>query len=302
MLRAGIAVGTGWLAVLLCAGTAQAAPAGPVPPDSAPHRVEASAREQAFPAATAGPGSPGRTPDKWSGADREFSEVAARTADPAAAQGSPFVRILSRAVGPVLLLAAVVLLLRRRARLRDLPTPYALPRSVFAAARQADEAGLRGLAHEEVVRLGEEARAARGRPAGAERALDACAAAHAVLGRARGTADLAGVFALIAEGRAALSTAPAPLPLCFFHPLHGPGARRIPWRPPGSREQLRVAACERCLRAVRARRAPEVLTDRRDDRPVPYFEVPAGESLWAATGYGSLLGGDGDSLAGRVQR
>ncbi|MFE0377403.1 hypothetical protein ACFW1M_17850 [Streptomyces inhibens] len=215
---------------------------------------------------------------------------------------SPLVRILSLVVGPVLLLAAAGLLLRRRSRLRDLSTPFALPRSVFAAARKADEAGLRDRATEEVVRLGEEARAAQGDPTAIGRALDAYAAAGTVLDRARGVADLAGVFALIAEGRAALSKAPAALPLCFFHPLHGPAVRRIPWRPLGHREQLRVAGCETCIRAIRSRRAPEVLTDRQAGRPVPYFEVPAEESLWAATGYGSLLGGDGDSLAGRVQR
>ncbi|MCK7622892.1 hypothetical protein MUU72_07240 [Streptomyces sp. RS10V-4] len=213
---------------------------------------------------------------------------------------SPVVRIVTLAIGPLLVLAAAWLLLRRRSRLRGFGTPFAMPRSVFAAAREADAEGLRERAGEEVVRLGEEARAAAGDPAGIERALDAYAAAGTVLDRARSVPDLAGVFALVAEGRAALSPAPGALPLCFFHPLHGPAARRIPWRPLGRREQLRVAACESCLRAVRARRAPEVLTDRLDGRPVPYFEVPAARSLWAATGYGSLL--SGDSLTERVQR
>ncbi|ANZ16826.1 hypothetical protein SNOUR_17635 [Streptomyces noursei ATCC 11455] len=219
---------------------------------------------------------------------------------PAAQGTSPVVRIVTLAVGPVLVLAAAWLLLRRRSRLRDFGTPFAMPRSVFAAAHRADEEGLRERAGEEVVRLGEEARAATGDPAAIERALDAYAAAGTVLDRARGVPDLAGVFALVAEGRAALSPARATLPLCFFHPLHGPATRRIPWRPLGRREQLRVAACDACLRAVRTRRAPEVLTDRLDDRPVPYFEVPAEKSLWAATGYGSLL--SGASLAARVQR
>ncbi|PNE39835.1 hypothetical protein AOB60_36675 [Streptomyces noursei] len=219
---------------------------------------------------------------------------------PAAQGTSPVVRIVTLAVGPVLVLAAAWLLLRRRSRLRDFGTPFAMPRSVFAAAHRADEDGLRERAGEEVVRLGEEARAATGDPTAIERALDAYAAAGTVLDRARGVPDLAGVFALVAEGRAALSPAPATLPLCFFHPLHGPATRRIPWRPLGRREQLRVAACDACLRAVRTRRAPEVLTDRLDDRPVPYFEVPAEKSLWAATGYGSLL--SDSSLAARVQR
>ncbi|MGY5135038.1 hypothetical protein ACWGJW_22025 [Streptomyces nigrescens] len=256
--------------------------------------IEAGNGDTVYARATAGLGAPKPTQDTADGAGAG--------AKAASAHGSPVVRLLSLVVGPVLLLAAVGLLLRRRSRLRDLSTPFALPRSVFAAARQADEAGLRDRAAEEVVRLGEEARTAQGAPAAVERALDAYAAAGTVLDRARGVPDLAGVFALVAEGRAALSAPTAALPLCFFHPLHGPAVRRIPWRPLGRREQLRVAACETCLRAVRTRRAPEVLTDRRDGRPVPYFEVPAEDSLWAATGYGSLLSGAADSLAGRVQR
>ncbi|UZJ29992.1 hypothetical protein [Streptomyces endophytica] len=257
--------------------------------------IKAGNGDKVYKEATASLGKP--KPTQSGGADGTGKD-----ASRAGSGGSPLVRLLSLVVGPVLLLAAAELLLRRRSRLRDLTTPFALPRSVFAAARQADEAGLRDRATEEVVRLGEEARAAQGDPTTVERALDAYAAAGTVLDRARGAVDLAGAFALVAEGRAALSKAPATLPLCFFHPLHGPAVRRIPWRPLGRREQLRVAACETCLRAVRTRRAPEVLTDRRDGRPVPYFEIPAEDSIWAATGYGSLLGGDGDSLAARVQR
>ncbi|WP_399087028.1 hypothetical protein ACGH2B_09635 [Streptomyces sp. BBFR2] len=220
-----------------------------------------------------------------------------------ASSGSPVVRMLTLVAGPLLVLGAVGLLWRRRARVRDLATPFALPRSVFAAARRADEAELRERAAREVVRLGEEARAAQGDPQAVGRALDAYSAAGSVLDRARGVPDLAGVFALIAEGRAALGSEDAPLPLCFFHPLHGPAARVLPWRPLGRREELRVAACESCVRAIRARRAPEVLTDREGDRPVPYFEVDTARSLWAATGYGSLLSGEpDDSLAVRVQR
>ncbi|WP_078970429.1 hypothetical protein [Streptomyces natalensis] len=243
--------------------------------------------------------------------DAEFKKVTADVNGPAThtgrpkpsgtGSGSPLPRMLALAVGPLLLLAAAGLLLRRRARLRGgLATPFALPRAVFAAAHSADETGLRERAGEEVVRLGEEARAAQGDPTAIERALDAYAAAGTVLDRARGIPDLAGVFALVAEGHAALSGTRPALPLCFFHPLHGPAARRVAWRPLGRREQLRVAACETCIRAIRTHSAPEVLLDRHDGRPVPYFEVPAANSLWAATGYGSLLGDD--SLAARVQR
>ncbi|MFF9477888.1 hypothetical protein [Streptomyces sp. NPDC014733] len=231
------------------------------------------------------------------------SEGASKPSAPVKSSGSPVIRALTLVAGPLLLLGAVGLLWRRRARVRDLDTPFALPRSVFAAARRADEAELRDRAAEEVVRLGEEARAAQGDPQAVGRALDAYAAAGSVLDRARGLPDLAGVFALIAEGRAALGPEDTALPLCFFHPLHGPAARVLPWRPLGRREELRVAACESCIRAIRSRRAPEVLTDRQDDRPVPYFEVDAAHSLWAATGYGSLTSGEpGDSLTARVRR
>ena len=46
------------------------------------------------------------------------------------------------------------------------------------------------------------------------------------------------------------------------------------------------------------RRAPEVLTDRVDGHDVPYFEVDADRSVWAATGYGALR----DDLDARILR
>ncbi|MFC4492655.1 hypothetical protein ACFPA8_00705 [Streptomyces ovatisporus] len=202
-----------------------------------------------------------------------------------------------------------------RRRRSAAPTPFSSPNSVFASARAADERGLRRRAHDEVVAFGEElseAEADGGTAAGSaaalQGALDAYAAAGTVLDAARGIPDLAGALALVSEGRDSLRAARAPagrparkalkltakqkpqpaLPLCFFHPLHGRAARRIRWRPLGRRESLLVAACEECCTAVRTHRAPEVLTDRREGRDVPYFEVPADNSLWAATGYGSL--------------
>ncbi|MFE6161955.1 hypothetical protein ACFQ7F_23935 [Streptomyces sp. NPDC056486] len=203
-------------------------------------------------------------------------------------------------------------------------SPFAFPQAVFAAAHAADEAALRRQAEAEVVALGEAAaRSTATATPQLQRALDAYAAAGKVLDSARGLPDLAGVLALVAEGRDALDAqgtqstqgalekgTPPPLPLCFFNPLHGRADVRIRWRPLGRRDQLRVAACEECRAAVRARRAPEVLTDEDPEgRRVPYFEVPAEQSVWAATGYGSLLrdaegaeGADGDGLAARVER
>lgn len=202
---------------------------------------------------------------------------------------------------------------RRRGRSNQYPSatgsPFAHPKAVFAAARAADEADLRRQTEAEVLALGEAAQAVDTSTPGLQRALDAYAAAGTVLDSARGLPDLAGVLALVTEGRDALEPAHGdttpPLPLCFFNPLHGRADLRIRWRPLGRRDQLHVAACEECGAAVRERRAPEVLTDEGPEgRRVPYFEVPAERSVWAATGYGSLLrdGGSGEGLAARVGR
>ncbi|WP_409062758.1 hypothetical protein [Streptomyces sp. SYP-A7185] len=199
--------------------------------------------------------------------------------------------------------------LRRRGRGRPnrypsaTGSPFASPQAVFAASRTADEAALRRQTEAEVLALGEAIQAADASRPGMQGALDAYAAAGKVLDAARGLPDLAGVLALVTSGRDALEGTVSPLPLCFFNPLHGRAERRIHWRPLGRRDQLHVAACEECGAAVRARRAPEVLTDHVDGRRVPYFEVPGEQSLWAATGYGSLLPEPaGEGLAGLVGR
>lgn len=242
-------------------------------------------------------------------------------------QGPGLLSVLLAPAVLALLGGGAYLVLRRRGRAAA--TPFFSPDAVFASARAADERGLRRRAHDEVVAFGEELSAAEAGDGGAgeesaaalQRALDAYAAAGTVLDAARGLPDLAGVLALVAEGRDALLAArpprpPAgrlskrraaklaarrqpPLPLCFFHPLHGRAAGRIRWRPLGRRESLRVAACEECAAAVRTHRRPEVLTDRQEGRDVPYFEVSARDSLWAATGYGSL--GE-ETLTERVTR
>ncbi|MFG2649788.1 hypothetical protein [Streptomyces sp. NPDC048436] len=224
--------------------------------------------------------------------------IAATAALALAAGGLYFVRVRRRGRGP-----------RRYPSATG--SPFAYPQAVFAAARDADEAGLRRRTEAEVLALGEAVQSAGMTTPGLRRALDAYAAAGTVLDSARGLPDLAGVLALVTEGRDALENtrdnapenAASPLPLCFFNPLHGRADRRIRWRPLGRRDQLHVAACEECAVAVRTRRAPEVLTDDVDGRAVPYFEVLAERSVWAATGYGSLLGDtDEEGLAGRVGR
>ncbi|MEU6995593.1 hypothetical protein ABZ953_33675 [Streptomyces sp. NPDC046465] len=229
--------------------------------------------------------------------------------------------IAGLAVAAAALLSGTALLVRS-ARHRHRPPGhpaalFAFPHAVFAAAREADEDELRRRAEAEVLALGEALRAADTEAAPGlqplQRALDAYAAAGTVLDSARGLPDLAGVLALVTEGRDALDGTQDPLPLCFFNPLHGRAARAITWRPLGRRDQLRICACAACARAVRERRAPEVLTDATEPggSPLPYFEVDATVSIWAATGYGSLIGtgtgtstatGTEDGLARRVAR
>ncbi|MFC9504933.1 hypothetical protein [Streptomyces sp. NPDC057002] len=188
---------------------------------------------------------------------------------------------------PVLALAAA---LAARGGIRSRKTAPAVPQLVFATAREADEAELRRRAEAEVLALGEATRAADlSTTPGLQHALDAYAAAGTILDDARGLPDLAGVLALAQEGQDALTGTDTALPLCFFHPLHGRAAQRTGWRPLGRRDRLDVAVCRECADALRDRRAPEVLTDKDEDgRTVPYFELPAERSVWAATGYGSL--------------
>ncbi|MFJ1752834.1 hypothetical protein [Kitasatospora sp. NPDC088134] len=233
--------------------------------------------------------------------DREYS-ARPHTDDSAAAPGGSGGSHTALFAGVAALVVALAVGAGLYARRRRAPrhTAFSFPDAVFAADRAADEAGLRRQAADEVLALGAAVDAADGATTpGLARALDAYDAAGRVLDAARDIPDLAGVLALAAEGRAALGTGPA-LPLCFFDPRHGAAERRTTWRPLGRRERVDVAACADCVQALRARRAPQVLAVREQGRTVPYFEVPADRSLWAATGYGSLLSGPEDTLAARV--
>ncbi len=187
--------------------------------------------------------------------------------------------------------AGTVLWRVRRRRAAGAGSPFAFPQAVFAAHEAADEDALRRRAEAEVIALGESVEDAdpQARP-GLRRALDAYAAAGKVLDGARGIPDLAGVLALAAEGRDAYDGRTDALPLCFFDPLHGRAQGRVGWRPLGRRDTLDVAACAACARAVGEHRAPRVLTDvTPEGERVPYFELAARDSVWAATGYGSLI-------------
>ncbi|MCK1796627.1 hypothetical protein MTQ01_11500 [Streptomyces sp. XM4193] len=251
--------------------------------------------------------------EKISGGKRKGGDESAGEDDSAAGRDSGPSWGWAALLIPVVLLAGWWAAARRRA-----DTALPLAPHVFASARQESEGALRRRAKKELLALGQELGAHRSTaddrtdPAPLRLALDAYAAAGRVLDDATGTPDLAGVLALVTEGRDALEeddraraegasrkAAERPLPLCFFDPLHGRAERRHLWRPIGRRDTLDIAACAHCLELLALRRSPRMLADHHDGTGVPYAEVPAEQSLWAATGYGSF--GD-EPLAVRVQR
>ncbi|WP_067599868.1 hypothetical protein [Nocardiopsis listeri] len=171
-------------------------------------------------------------------------------------------------------------------------------------------------AERELVELGERVGSARTAPddSGATealgRALDAHAAARNVfdgLPEEGATEDIAGVLVLLdmAEDHMARALLPAQRrgsartrSHCYANPLHGTDVKVTRWREFGGSADIRVPLCAVCAKAVRDRIRPTVLAARYRGRKVPYYEVPAEESVWAATGYGALR----DDLVERVLR
>lgn len=208
-------------------------------------------------------------------------------------------------------LAALALLglgfgLHRWRRPRAVPT---LPQhAAFDNANQARRDELVERAGQELVEFGERVSSAVPVPGDAEatdalhQALDAHAAARRVydgLPDEGALPDIAGVLVLLdnAEDHMARATRPAArrraVPLrshCYANPLHGTDTKVTHWREFGGRGDVRVPLCAECAKAVRDRSRPRVLSARKDGRELPYYEVPAAESVWAATGYGALRG------------
>ncbi|MFC9089794.1 hypothetical protein [Nocardiopsis dassonvillei] len=141
-----------------------------------------------------------------------------------------------------------------------------------------------------------------------QRALDARSAAAAVHDRmaAEGATlpDAVGVLVLLDIAEDALESAAGGSRSavrrrhCYANPLHGTNTKVTPWREFGGTRTIRVPLCADCAKAVRNRARPVVLPAEYEGAPVPYYEVPAEESVWAATGYGTLT----DDLVQRVQR
>lgn len=187
--------------------------------------------------------------------------------------------------------------------------PRAVPslpqHAAFDNANRARRDELERRAADELVELG--ARLSEAVPADDDaaagelhKALDAHAAARRVHDALPGTGalvDIVGVLVLldVAEDRLARAVVPArdrrSTPVrshCYANPLHGTDTKVTRWREFGGRSDIKVPLCAPCAEAVRERRRPTVLSDHHGGREVPYYEVPAAESVWAATGYGTL--------------
>ncbi|MDA8370061.1 MAG: hypothetical protein M0026_09330 [Nocardiopsaceae bacterium] len=206
-------------------------------------------------------------------------------------------------------LAGTGLLLYRRR------TPAAPQIVAFDNADDARREALHGEIGRDLVELGERlgafslddgAEAQVG--ADYQRALDAHHAAGKVLDAADDIADLAGAQVLLHMSEDALRSAearsedreqvPEPRRHCYFNPLHSTTTQAITWRALGSPRKIKVPACDECAAAVRRHRAPTALPTTYGGRRLAYYEVPAQESLWAATGYGGIR----DDLVERVLR
>ncbi|MGW9634180.1 hypothetical protein [Nocardiopsis alba] len=194
------------------------------------------------------------------------------------------------------------------------PTAPSMPQhAAFANASQARRESLERQAERELIEVGERLGAmepATGTDAALSlgRALDAHDAARRVaehLGEGS-LADVVGVLVLLdlaedglaAAGKGRRWSGADRRRHCYANPLHGTGTTDTDWRQLGATRSVRVPLCGGCAKAVRARTRPAALQVEHEGRSVPYYEVPAEESVWAATGFGSLS----DDLVERILR
>lgn len=129
------------------------------------------------------------------------------------------------------------------------------------------------------------------------RALEAYTAAAKVFDSADDKSDLVGVQVLLDMCDAALDGGIRPAH-CFFDPRHTSGKAMVRWRAPASFDSVRVLACRECRKAIRAHRTPQPVLDSTGARPLPYYSVLPERSVWAATGYGTLV----SDLPARIMR
>ncbi|MFL1379022.1 MULTISPECIES: hypothetical protein [unclassified Nocardiopsis] len=181
-----------------------------------------------------------------------------------------------------------------------------VPIAQHAAFDNADRAQLESLVERgerDLIELGERLSADGGvDPRHLSTALDARDAAarvHDRMAKEGATLpDAVGVLVLLDLAEDALAGLRTPRRPCYANPLHGNDTRQTQWREFGGLRTIRVPLCPECARAVRDRLRPTVLPAEHEGRSVPYYEVPAERSVWAATGYGTLT----DDLIERILR
>ncbi|WP_017581045.1 hypothetical protein [Nocardiopsis valliformis] len=201
-----------------------------------------------------------------------------------------------------LLLAAGLGWRHYRTRVPSMPALAVTQHAGFDNADRAELDRLVDRGAKDLVELGERLGRLRSESKGEDgtrllqHALDARAAAARVHDRMTATEptlpDAVGVLVLLdmAEDAIARSRARSTKPRvhCYANPLHGTRTQRTEWREFGGTRSVRVPLCADCARAVRDRSRPRVLPARYRGDEVPYYDVPAAESVWAATGYGAL--------------
>ncbi|MFE3461803.1 hypothetical protein ACFXKD_30035 [Nocardiopsis aegyptia] len=209
------------------------------------------------------------------------------------------------AVAALVLVGGYLLWTRRR------PVPTLPQHAAFANADQARRDALERQVERELTEVGERLAALHPAPGtAASRALSSALDAHDAARRVAGTmregslADVVGALVLLdqaEDGLAAVRSggrAPARRRHCYANPLHGTDTAETDWRRLGATQTARVPLCRTCAKAVRGRTRLHVLQVEHEGRTVAYHEVPSEESVWAATGFGSLA----DDLVQRVQR
>ncbi|MDE3723859.1 hypothetical protein PWG71_20910 [Nocardiopsis sp. N85] len=220
---------------------------------------------------------------------------------PAGAAWIPWVAV----AGALVLIGLAVPLYRIAVRPRDRRRASA-PLTQHAAFDNADRARLESLVERgerDLIELGErlsaDSGAARGNLSRALDARDAAARVHdRMIAEGPTLTDAVGVLVLLDLAEDALAGSRTPRRPCYANPLHGNDTGQIQWREFGGSRTIRVPLCPECARAVRDRVRPTVLPAEYEGRSVPYYEVPAEESVWAATGYGVLT----DDLVERILR
>jgi hypothetical protein len=210
--------------------------------------------------------------------------------------GAPWAAGLAAAAAAVLA-AGAVLLYRRRGR----PVRAVAQHAAFDNADRARLESLVERCERDLIELGERLSAATGvSQRNLARALDARDAAARVhdqmLAAGPTLPDAAGVLVLLDQAEDALAGRSTPRRPCYANPLHGTHTRAVDWREFGGTRTIRVPLCRDCARAVRGRVRPTVLAVEHEGRSMPYYEVPAEASVWAATGFGAL----GDDVVQRI--